>query len=381
MVDAGLEIRRDSFGSVIARLPGSDAGRPTLMFGSHLDTVPDGGRYDGALGVLLPIALCANLAPRQLPFAIEIVAFLAEEGTRFGTGCLSSRAFVGALPRDALTKRDRAGVCLAEALQIHAGTPDRVGQASRDLAEVLGFIEVHIEQASVLESRGVPVGIVQGIVGQSRLSLRVVGQSGHAGTTPMHTRMDALAAAAGVIVEVECLGRRRPGLIATVGRLDVQPNSSNVIPGVVDLSVDLRHPSDVERRSAVQEVVEFARTLAESRGLRASWRLDGERDAAVCDPDLVAELAHAVESVGCPVSELDSLAGHDAMVMAREVPIAMLFVRSPGGLSHHPDEDIVPEDVAVVARVLERFIEDRARAHGAPRMDGLGARDEELELT
>ena len=245
---------------------------------------------------------------------------------------------------------------------------------------MLGFVEVHIEQASVLDSRDVPVGVVQAIVGQSRLSLRIEGQAGHAGTTPMDARKDALVAAAEIVVEVERRAQGCAGLVATVGRLEVGPNASNVIPERVDLSLDVRHRGDPQRRAAVRGLVEFARARARARGLHVEVELDGERDAAVCDAEMTAMLADAVEAAGCPVVELPSLAGHDAMVMARAVPISMLFVRSPGGLSHHPDEAVEADDVVAAARVLERYVEGLAGTLVERRVGGWALAREDVEF-
>lgn len=365
MAEAGMDTRRDAFGSVIGRLPAADAHSPVLLCGSHLDTVPDGGRYDGSLGVLLPVALCAELPRRQLPFHIDVVAFLAEEGARFGTGCLSSRAFIGSLARADLEKRDRDGVRLAEAVRVHGGRPDEVGSPCLPATGVLGFLEVHIEQGAVLEARGLPVGVVDTIVGQSRGRVTFEGKADHAGTTSMEDRRDALVAGAEFVLEVERLARSQAGphahLVATVGRFDVAPNASNVVPGFVDLSLDVRHPVDEQRRAAVMHLIDFARARARDRQLRVGWRFDGERDTVTCAPALSAQLSRAVADVGCEVLRVPSLAGHDAMVLAAAVPVAMLFVRTPGGRSHHPEERVMPEDVATAARVLGHFVERLAR--------------------
>ena len=358
MHESGMHTRRDTFGSVIGRLRADDDHRPTLLLGSHIDTVPGGGYYDGCLGVLLPIALCAALPERTLPFHIEVIAFLAEEGTRFGTGCLSSRAFVGSLEPSVLEKRDREGESVADAVRVHGGRPEQLTSCAPSTEDILGYLEIHIEQGPELEARGIGLGVVERIVGQSRVALSIEGEASHAGTTPMESRKDALAMAAEMILEVERLARDDASLVATVGRLDITPNASNVVPGLVDMSLDLRHPIDEQRRAALAHMVGFARSRAQTRSLRATWRVDGERNTAECEPALTDELARAVaEVMEQPATRLPSLAGHDAMVMAKIMPVAMLFLRSPGGLSHHEDESVLPADVGLAVDVLARFFD------------------------
>lgn len=370
MADAGLDVRRDAFGTVVGRRRGVGPGRRTLYVGSHLDTVPDGGLYDGALGVVLPIVLCKALAGRALPFDLCVLGFLAEEGCRFGAGCMSARSLTGRLDRALLERTAPDGTTLAEAVRFHGGQPERVGQAA-DFARALGYVEVHIEQASVLDRRRHSVGVVEGIVGQSRLSLTFTGQADHAGTTEMGDRRDALCAAADFVLAVEELAKADRELFATVGRLDVSPNANNVIPGAVSLSLDVRHPHDVAREVALSALAEAARAAGGRRGVSVGWRIDGQRAAATCDAGLMRLLGEAVRAAGVPEVRLPSRAGHDAMVAARVMPMAMLFVRSPGGLSHHPDERLDVADVAVAVDVMGRFFarlarQEAARAPGAP---------------
>ncbi len=362
MRDADLDVERDPFGTVVGIRRGRPGG-PTLYLGSHLDTVPDGGAYDGALGVVLPIALCHALGDLELPFDLAVLGFLAEEGCRYGTGCLSARAFTGRLDPAALARRDATGLPLAEAIDRHGGCPAAVVEHRPAFDDALGYLEVHIEQAPVLDRGGRAVGIVGEIVGQSRVRLDFDGQADHAGTTDMRDRHDALCAAAEFVTAVERLARSDDELFATVGRLDVSPNVGNVVPGHATVSLDVRHPCDEARRRALDTLLDAARDAAERRGVQLDCSMIGERAAARCDPALVALLEDATRCAERTPFRLPSRAGHDAMVMARVMPMAMLFVRSPGGLSHHPDEQLDVDDVAVALAVLTGFIEGLADQH------------------
>jgi allantoate deiminase len=353
MREAGLAVRTDAAGNLIGRREG---GARTLVLGSHLDTVIDAGRYDGPLGVLAAIALVERLP--ELPFAVEVVGFADEEGVRYPTSFLGSSALAGSFERDWLDLRDADGVTLADALRAFGGDPGNIASAARN--DLLGYCELHIEQGPVLERRDAPVGVVTTITGQTQAELTFRGEAGHAGTVPMTDRRDALAAAAEWMLAAEAAARRRPDLVATVGRIAVEPGARNVIPGEAWLSLDVRHTSDAERRQAVADLRAEAERVAAGREVALQWDDRGETAAVPTSPALTERLAAAVEAAGLRPEALPSGAGHDGVAMAAVAPIAMLFVRCERGISHNPAEAVAEADVAVALDVLERFVGDLA---------------------
>jgi allantoate deiminase len=346
MREAGLEVRRDAVGNVIGR---RTSGGPSLLLGSHLDTVRDAGRYDGMLGVLVALA-CAE----QARGAVEVIGFADEEGVRYGTAYLGSAAVAGRFDPAWLRRRDADGVAMADALREFGGDPDAIGEARQD---PLGYVEVHIEQGPVLEARDLPVGVVDAIGGQTRARVVFSGAPGHAGTVPMELRRDALVAAAEWIVAVEEQGRRIEGAVATVGEVEVAPGASNVIPGRVELSLDVRHGSDDVREAASAALRERASALASARGVEVGWEEVQATSTVACSPELTSALCDAVAAAGHPELRLVSGAGHDAAMMAAVAPVAMLFVRCAGGVSHDPAESVDLADVAAAIDVLDRFLE------------------------
>jgi allantoate deiminase len=356
---AGMNVHRDAIGNVIGRTEGAEPGAPALLLGSHLDTVPDAGRYDGALGVLAAIAVVERLGERagELPFALEVVAFADEEGSRFGTAFLGSSVLSGSFDPAALARLDDEGVSLEEAIRGFGGDPGELDDARREPDSLIGYAELHIEQGPVLEQMGLPVGVVSGIAGQSRATLRFTGRPAHAGTVPMNMRRDALAAAAQMVGEVEAVARHAPGLVATVGDIAVSPGVANVIAGQADLALDVRHPEDADRHWAVALLRRRAGELASTRGVECEWETLHEQAAVRCDPGLTGRMWQAVQDVGVEPHALPSGAGHDAAPMARVAPVTMLFVRCAGGVSHHPDESVSEADVAVGVDALARFVE------------------------
>jgi allantoate deiminase len=353
---AGMEVRRDAVGNLIGRYAGE--GERTLLLGSHLDTVRDAGRYDGPLGVLVALACVARLHSRgeRLPFAVELVGFADEEGLRFGTTYLGSSVFAGSFEPRLLELRGADGTALADAVRACGGDPDALSRAGRRADDLLGYCEVHIEQGPVLERLELPVGVVSAIAGQSRISVSLRGEAGHAGTVPMDGRHDALCAAAELVLAVERTARVEPGMVGTVGRVAVEPGTGNVIPGAVELSLDLRHQDDAVRARTVERLRERAAEIGAARGVEVGWELRQESAAVPTDPALSKRLAEAVAAAGLPVERLPSGAGHDAAAVAAIAPVAMLFVRCRGGVSHHPDEAVEPGDVGVALDVLERFL-------------------------
>ncbi|MEA2381164.1 MAG: allantoate deiminase [Solirubrobacteraceae bacterium] len=355
---AGMAVRRDAIGNVIGRRePSRGPAVGTLLLGSHLDTVRDAGRYDGMLGVLVALACVERL--RDAPFAVEVLGFADEEGVRYGTAYLGSSVVAGAFDPAALERRDADGVPMADAIAAFGGDPAALAAARRDASDLLGYVEVHIEQGPVLEAEDVPVGVVTGIAGQTRAEVAFDGVAGHAATVPMELRRDALVAAAELVGAVEA--RAVDGLVATVGELTVRPGASNVIPARATLSLDVRHLDDAARAAAVADLRERAAAIARRRGLDVTWTDVQTTNAVACAPVLTAELEAAVGEAGVRVVRLPSGAGHDAAVMARLTDVAMLFVRCAGGVSHNPAEAVAAGDVAVAIDVTGRLLDRLAR--------------------
>jgi hydantoinase/carbamoylase family amidase len=353
MEEAGLTVRRDAVGNLIG---GAHGDGPPLVLGSHLDTVPNAGRYDGVLGVLAALGAVERLAARgeRPPVPVEVVAFADEEGTRFGTSYLGSAAYTGAMEREWLDLVDADGVTLAEAIVAAGGDPERaVASAAPTLA---GYLEVHIEQGPVLEREDLAVGVVAAIAGQTRVRVVARGEAGHAGTLPMAARRDALAAASEVVLEVERVGRSTDGLVATIGAMSISPNVANVVPGEVRMLLEVRHADDAVRAGATHAVRAGVERIASARGVDVAWTLRYDTPAVELSPDLRRRLAASGEAAGQPVRTLVSGAGHDAVVLSRICPAAMLFVRCAGGISHDPRESVAEADVAVALAVLERFL-------------------------
>lgn len=356
---AGMRVERDAIGNIIGRYEGRKQGAKTLLLGSHLDSVRDAGKYDGSLGVMVALACVQRLHERQirLPFAIEVLGFADEEGMRYFP-YLGSRAITGTFDPSWLDIPDAEEITMANAIRAFGGNPDpHALQTARWRREdILAYAEVHIEQGPVLEELGLPVGIVTSIVGQSRMRVTFTGMAGHAGTVPMPMRRDALSAAAEFILAVERLASIVPGLVATIGHVSVQPGTSNVIPGRVILSLDVRHQDDTVREQACQDIDQAGKAISERRDI-AFERQTLETQAAVpCSPRLMDLFTRSIEQGGMTAYRLPSGAGHDAAVMAELADIAMFFVRCKGGISHNPEESVTTEDVGVAIEVLGRFI-------------------------
>ncbi len=349
MRDCGMSVAVDAAGNLRGFYSGRTPDAPALFIGSHLDTVPHAGAFDGILGVVLGIKVIELLQRRQLRFGIEVVGFSEEEGVRFGFPFIGSLALIGEL--------GVAETAIADAIRAYGLNPDELPLAvAREPA--LGYLEFHIEQGPVLESVGASLGVVETIAGQRRLELTFEGRAGHAGTTPMHLRRDAMAGAAEWIGEVEAEARGIAGLVATVGRVEVWPGASNVIAGAAKLSLDVRHREDAVRRDAAVRLIAAAESIARRRDLLVTTEMRMEQAAVAMDPSLTDTLARAAGVRHRMVSG----AGHDAMIVARRMPAAMLFLRSPGGVSHHPDESVLPEDVDAALTAGMSFLEELERA-------------------
>ena len=364
VLQAGMRVSRDNIGNVRGHFEAAAPGGPTLLMGSHLDTVRGAGRYDGMLGVLVAIAAVQALheAGRTLPFGIDVIAFADEEGLRFGSTYLGSRALAGTLSPADLNLVDARGISLAQAITDFGGDPSRIADDHWRGGDLLGYVETHIEQGPVLEARLLPVGVVTAIAGQNRYALTLKGEAGHAGTVPMNGRRDALAAAAEIVLAVEAEALARPGLVATVGKLDVFPGASNVIPGQVDLSLDVRHSDDAIRIETCAHILERAQDVGAQRNVAVTVKPASENAAVPCSPRLSELLSRAVEDAGEEVLHLPSGAGHDGVVISSLTEIGMLFVRCKGGVSHSPAESVTVDDVAIAIDVLGHFLERLAAA-------------------
>ena len=352
----GMTVHTDAVGNLRGLWNPAEATSKRFILGSHIDTVPDAGSYDGVLGVTIALELLDLARERALPLPIEVIAFSEEEGVRFGVPFLGSRAVAGRFDPALLALKDADSITLEGAIRAYGLDPQQVpGAAIED--ETLGFLEIHIEQGPVLETEGLSVAAVTGIVGQSRLNLEFAGQANHAGTTPMQLRRDALAGAAEWIGVVEARTRASKDLVATVGRIEVTPNANNVIAGTARVSLDVRHPHDAQRIGAVNEILESADRIAERRKLALQCTPQLDQPAVPMDERLTAYMTDALASAGFPTRQMSSGAGHDAMVMAGRMPTTMLFLRSPGGISHSPAEAVRDEDVEAALEVSYRFLE------------------------
>lgn len=363
----GMDVHIDAAGNLRGIYPAAlstaprVAGRP-LFIGSHLDTVPNAGAFDGVLGVVLGIALVEQLEGRRFPFAIEIVGFSDEEGVRFGVPFIGSRALAGRVDGILLSRRDEARKTLEDVIRDFGLDPARIPDAQAP-DDSLGYLEFHIEQGPILESLNLPVAVVDVIAGQSRADVRFTGLAGHAGTTPMTLRRDALAAAAAWIGEVEREAMATSGLVATVGRIAVEPGAANVIAGRCELSLDVRHPVDEVRTDAVKRLRSTAQDIAGRRGLDVIWDPRLDQPSVRLDAGLASMLDGALETAGFRAHRMTSGAGHDAMIMASRMPAGMVFLRCAQGISHHPAEAVREDDVAAALDVGLRFLDALERSH------------------
>lgn len=361
MVEAGMSVRVDQAGNLIGR-HGAVADAPILLIGSHIDSVRDAGAFDGPLGVMLGIECAAALAGRDLPFAIEVIAFGDEEGSRFPASMLTSRAVAGVLDPAELDTVDADGSALLDVLGECGLAGDAFVGAAYAPGSVLAYLEPHIEQGPVLEAEGLSLGVVTAIAGQRRLAIAMSGVPGHAGTNSMELRRDAMTAAAEAVLAIESVARAGAAdLVATVGRLTLQPGATNVVPGRIDFTVDIRSGEDAERDAATAQIVSAIEGIAARRGIGLVIEETQVLPASPCDPDLVERLASAVAATtGITSRRLVSGAGHDAMVIANLCPTAMLFIRCKGGISHNPAEDVMDEDVTDALSAMLRFVEELA---------------------
>lgn len=355
MQSAGMQVRVDALGNIIGHLEGK--GPKTFLTGSHLDTVPDAGKYDGMLGVLIGIAAAQAIGAHNLAHHFEVIGFSDEEGVRYKMPYLGSLAIAGLFKQEYLARVDENGVTMADAIKnfgLNGGEDFK--SAAYDFSQVAGFAEVHIEQGPVLEAENLALGAVTGLVGQSRVKLFYRGLASHAGTTPMRGRRDAFSALSELNVFVEKYGLSIPNLVATVGMAQVRPGGANVIPGEVYFSLDIRHGDQPVLDRATEVILGEAAAIAKRRGIDMQIETQESQAVVKCDTTLVNKTASAMEFHSHKPFRLASGAGHDTAIMSKVTPTAMLFIRSPGGISHNPIETVTVEDVAAAIEVFVAFL-------------------------
>ncbi len=357
----GVSTHIDAAGNLRALYPGSTSNAPRLLIGSHLDTVPNAGAYDGILGVVIGVSLLEALEGGRLPFAIEVLGLSEEEGVRFGVPFIGSRALVGRLDDELLDRRDVHVISVRAAIESFGLRPAEIPLA-RLGSDVLGYLEFHIEQGPVLEDLGLPLAAVEAVAGQSRLEFTFTGRANHAGTTPMQLRYDSLAGAAEWIVAVEKEACELQGLAATVGVIEAKPGATNCIAGQTRVSLDARHASDEVRHAAISTLIGRAEKIATRRELQVSYKTLFDQRAVPMDPFLIGQIAEALRATGCAPHRMVSGAGHDAMILAERVPAAMIFLRTPGGVSHHPSEAVEAGDISKAIACGLHLLEQLARS-------------------
>ena len=370
MSAAGLQTRIDAAGNLVGRMEGSRPGLPAVMLGSHIDTVPDAGRYDGPLGVMIAIEVAEQLrdAMPTMPCALEVVAFSDEEGARFGTALLGSNPVAGNWQDAWLDQTDQTGTSLRRAFKDFGLDPAKVPSAARRPDEIVAYLEAHIEQGPLLEAQARPLGVVTSIAGARRFALTVTGEARHAGGTPYERRRDALVGASFAVLAIESIARRRD-IIGTVGEIQAYPGAVNVVPGRVEFSLDLRAETDTERDNGWVEILDTITTMCRQRDLEFHWVEEHRARAVVCADWLKDSIAAAVAGAdpeGGEVPMLYSRAGHDAMVMADVTDIGMLFIRCEDGISHAPGEAVTPWDVALAVEAFTAAVRSVLTAERGP---------------
>ncbi len=365
MWEAGLSLREDAFGNVIGRMEGTDPTLPAVLFGSHADSVPGGGNFDGVLGILAAIETARSLTEEGFrpEHPLEVVLFLCEESSRFGAATLGSRAMLGALTVEETHRyRDKDGVSLYKAMMARGLAPDALGKPLYT-GPVKAFFEVHIEQGKVLEHEGKEIGIVTGIAAPTRFRVRLTGSADHSGATPMELRHDAACAAAEIVLAAELLAQAEsaPPAVATVGMLQISPGAMNVIPGSAVLGVDVRSIDAAVKTRVAKRLQTRARDIGARRGIDVDIEPISDERPAVISPKVLDFLEAVAKDSGCSYRRMPSGAGHDAMHWAERVPTGMLFIPCKDGLSHNPDESAKMEDILTVTRLLEEVVRRASR--------------------
>ena len=358
MQAAGLKTRVDNIGNLRGVLPGNNIQGRVFVMGSHLDTVIDAGKYDGPLGVLLAIDQAGRLEAGSLPFDLEVIGFSDEEGVRYHSSYLGSSVVAGCFDQEQLNRSDSKGITMQKALENFGGDINKLNQDQIPKDKFLGYFEAHIEQGPILEEKNIPVGVVQTINSQERVEVSIQGVPGHAGTTPMMIRKDALAGAVQMIAEVEQLAQKdHENMVATVGKMEVFPGASNVIPGNVNFTLDLRSPNFKRVSTFSQQLQKIFTGITQQRGLTYSWNSIKANNSTSCDNQLTQILSEAISQAGYPVQDLTSGAGHDAVAMSDLGPVVMMFIRCKDGISHHPDEFVATEDINAAIKVCDVFFD------------------------
>lgn len=355
MKEAGLAVREDAAGNIIGRREGANPSASAVLTGSHIDTVPDGGMFDGALGVLSAIEALQRMNEQGIRnvHPIEVIAFTDEEGSRFGFGMIGSRAVAGTLQRKDLEQRDEQATSIAEAMRAAGIEPERIGEATKPPHEVKAYVELHIEQGRILENLGEPVGLVTGIAGPLWQQFALRGQAGHAGSTPMHLRRDPMQAAAEILSYIYLEAKKFKNAVATVGKLRALPGGVNVIPGEVQFSLDLRDIDEAQRDQLEAKIHAYSKQVCEKLGIELQIDLLQRVAPAPSSPAVQEAVAQAGRLTGLPeLPRLVSGAGHDGMQFSSLWPLGMIFVRSRDGISHNPEEWSSPEDCAAGTEVL-----------------------------
>jgi N-carbamoyl-L-amino-acid hydrolase len=369
MKEAGFdEVTVDAVGNVVGVYHGASPQSKRLLTGSHFDTVRNGGKYDGRLGIYVPMACVRSLAKakRRLPFGLEVIAFAEEEGQRYKATFLGSGALIGAFDPAWLDQKDADGVTMREAMRQAGlpGTMEAIAALRRDPARYLGFVEVHIEQGPVLNESHLPLGVVTSINGGVRYLCEVIGMASHAGTTPMNRRRDAAVAVAELALFIEQRAARDGDSVGTIGILNVPGGSTNVVPGRCQFTLDLRAPNDKQRDAMVEDVLAHLKAICERRGLRFTCESTMRAAAAPSHPQWQARWERAVESLGVPLHRMPSGAGHDAMKLHEVMPQAMLFVRGQNsGISHNPLESTTADDIELAVQAYAHVLEQLAQEH------------------
>jgi N-carbamoyl-L-amino-acid hydrolase len=356
--EAGLTVGLDTAANLIGRRAGSEPGLRPLVAGSHSDTVPNGGRFDGIAGVVaaLEVAHCLADHGHALRHPLEVIDFLAEEPSAYGMSCVGSRIMGGSLGRDGLNLTDPQDETLADGIRRMGGDPDHLAEAVREPGSIAAYMELHIEQGPVLENQGIAVGVVTGIVGITRYAVTVEGRADHAGSTPMDMRQDALTAAAHLVLKAEeearALNRSAGFFVGTIGQLAVEPNAANVVPGRVRLTVEFRSASNADRQSFIDSLRRFAQEVAVETSVRITFERLSDAAPAICSDVVRDAIRDACATTGVACIDMASGAGHDAMHVANTGPMGMIFIPCRGGRSHCPDEWVEPKDLAAGAAVL-----------------------------
>ena len=370
MGECGFDsVRVDDVGNVVGIYEGSETNAQRLLTGSHFDSVRNGGKYDGRLGIFIPMLCVRELhkAGKRLPFGLEVVGFSEEEGQRYKATFLGSGALVGQFNTAWLDQTDSDGITMRSAMHQVGLDPDRISDITRDPKQYMGFVEVHIEQGPILNARNLPLGIVTAINGSVRYMVEIIGLASHAGTTPMAMRKDAATAAAEVVLYLEQRAASHESVVGTVGMLEVVSGSTNVVPGRCRFTLDIRATTDAARDACAQDTLAHIEAICLKRGLSFQIEQTMQASAAPSNPQWQARWENAVTSLGLPLFRMPSGAGHDAMKLHEVMPQAMLFVRGlNAGISHNPLEALTNDDADLLARAFAALLDQLADEHRRP---------------